>query len=183
MNQQKKLRKIIIIKSHVMSFDLVKDKTQISNIKNIINNAIEQTKELRKIFYLMLMHELERRLNIDNENILNLRTNLSEYCKSQGESEIFKLFKKIIEETTGKYGATHDWGNNHIKKEGFKDLGAVHTKKITGYDWYSWSYYSINGSRHFDLIGLDVEDLDNKDRKFLQEIKFIQLIKNHGINY
>ena len=183
MNKQKKLRKIIIIKSHVLSFDLVKDKIHISNIKNIINNAIEQTQELRKIFYLMLMHELERRLAIDNENIIVLRNDLREYCKSQEEEEMFELFKKIIEETTGKTNATHDWGISHIKKEGFKDLGAVDTTKITGYDWYSWSYFRMNGSKHFDAIGLDVSDLDTKDKKFLQEVKFIQLIKNHGISY
>ena len=177
-----KVRKLIIIKAHIISFDLVKDKAQISNIKIIINAAIEQTKELRKIFYLMLKHEFMRRIDIDNKDILDIRGTLIDYCESLGEDEIYGAFKNIIDATTGKITVKQDWGVSDLKRAGFNNLGDVHISKKY-YDFAEWGWVKEQGTVHFNLVNLDVGELGRKDKKFLMDTKFIEIIKNHKIDY
>ena len=96
------LSKIIVLKAYDLSFNLVKDRTNIFNIKNIIKNAIDQTVKLRKVFYLMLFHELERRLDAQNNEILRIRKKLMNYCEEIEEeivsNDLIKCYRSQNDE-------------------------------------------------------------------------------------
>jgi len=161
------LSKIIVLKAYDLSYNLVKDKTNIFIIKNIIKNAIEQTVELRKVFYFILLHEVERRLDDQNKEVIKIRKKLMNYCEEIEKDITYDIFLNFINATTGSFSTKQSLGTSDLKQSEIKELGKI----------------STTGSDHFNIVDLNVNSLSKLEKRFLEESKFIDLIKKHKINY
>ena len=161
------LSKIIVLKAYDLSYNLVKDKTNIFIIKNIIKNAIEQTVELRKVFYFILLHEVERRLDDQNKEVIKIRKKLMNYCEEIEKDITYDIFLNFINATTGSFSTKQSLGTSDLIQSEIKELGKI----------------STTGSDHFNIVDLNVNSLSKLEKRFLEESKFIDLIKKHKINY
>ena len=173
-SKTKKFLQLMIIKAYNLAILISKDKKEYFRYKKILENAIFQTFKIRKIFYLIILHELERRTNSLSGDLLDIKKNLLEECKKKDREEIFDMLKILIDDSIRDHTMTTSrWESN-------KKMEIENYEADISEHWFS---DELNFSYHFNLLGFEYPTMTNNEVDFINNTKFSELLSKHNIKF